>query len=299
MAYAKARPGWGPLALCGLLLAGCTGGGGGDDAREGRPSRGDVVVAAPDPAVSPVPAPKPADPEAQPGTPEEARKLIARVIAGPGEFPAEVREAAPYESDPRTWSVLRGDCVWNREPLPGDVLATLTRHFEIPPAAGRGRVRLSATVTVHRAAADAAWEQARMVEESLHCDEQVLRGGERLTGLVSQPARLGEGANLYSEDSLGETGTCVSDQHGGPYPYSWQQVTYGSMVASASVCGGRGYGMEELMKIMVKAVPTMQLRAREEIGRDTGTKDGVPGSGPGASAPTPSAPAPTASKGGR
>lgn len=281
--YAKGRPGWATLAVCGVLLTGCTGGGDGDGKRGGQASPGGAVVAAPDPAVSPVPAVKEADPGQQPRTAAQARALIAKLIAGPGDFTAGVRKATPYESDPGTWSVLRRNCVWNRERLPRDVLATLTRHFELPPAAGKGRVRLSATVTFHRTGAEAAWEQARMVEEALHCDEQVLRQGERLTKLMPQPARLGEAANLYSEDSLMESGECTSDEHGGPYPYSWQQVTYGSMVASASVCGGRGYDSSQLMKIVVNALPTMQIRAREEFGREPEAKAGTPS--PAATAP--------------
>ncbi|MEU5161760.1 hypothetical protein AB0G74_19415 [Streptomyces sp. NPDC020875] len=272
MAERKARWGWGALALCGILVAGCTGGGDGDESGK-RPSDAAVVVA-PDRDVEPAPTLEPADPAALPRTAAEARKMIDKLIVGPEGLPAGTRKATPYESDTATWSVLRSDCVWNREPIPDDVLATLTRHFELPPTDGKGRVRFSATITFHRTAADAAWEQARVVEESLHCDEQVLRRGERLTGLNPQPARFGEAANLHSEDALTEAGMCVSERHGGPYPYTWQQVTYGSMVLSSSVCAGAGYTDEAAFKLVSEVVPYTQLRAREEFGREPGPKNG-------------------------
>ncbi|MET9730282.1 hypothetical protein ABZZ79_06290 [Streptomyces sp. NPDC006458] len=80
----------------------------------------------------PVPAPVPtveADPAKVPQTKDAARRLIGQVIAGPELFGSEARRASPYESDPDTWSVLDESCVWQREPLPERVLATLTRHF--------------------------------------------------------------------------------------------------------------------------------------------------------------------------
>ncbi|MEU9603425.1 hypothetical protein [Streptomyces sp. NPDC048057] len=252
-------------------MAGCTGGG-----AEGKAATDGVVVASPDPAVSPVEPMAEADAALQPTSPKRARELIGTLIAGPKDFGIEVSKAAPYESDPRTWSVLEGSCVWNRKPLPKDVLASLTRHFEVPPTGGKGRVRLSATVTVHRTALDAAWEQSRMLEESLHCQEQVLRKGERLVKLIPQPFKRGEGANLFSEDSLNESGECVSEEHGGPYPYWWQQVTYGSLVISTSVCGGRGYDADSLMPIVIEALPVMESRARKEMGGQPKGKAGEP-----------------------
>ncbi|MEU5974476.1 hypothetical protein [Streptomyces sp. NPDC047315] len=296
MTYARARLGWGTLAVCGVLVAGCTGGGDG-----GKPAASGVVVASPDPAGSPVQPMAEADAALQPTTGEQARKVVAKLIAGPGDFGAEVSKSVPYENDPRTWSVLGGSCVWNREPLPDDVLASLTRHFEVPPTAGKGRVRLSATVTLHRTALDAAWEQSRMMEEALDCDEQVLRKGERLIKLIPQPSRQGEAANLYSEDSLMEAGECVSEVHGGPYPYWWQQVTYGSAVISTSVCGGRGYDENALMKIVSEALPAMELRARGEMGFQPKGKAGESSSGgPSSGAPSPGgAASPSAGKEGK
>ncbi|WP_413105580.1 hypothetical protein [Streptomyces sp. Inha503] len=50
----------------------------------------------------------------------------------------------------RRWSVLDDDCAWHQQPLPRDVLATLTRSYEIPANGAKGPLRLSAVVTVHR-----------------------------------------------------------------------------------------------------------------------------------------------------
>ncbi|MFE2045189.1 hypothetical protein ACFXAZ_30595 [Streptomyces sp. NPDC059477] len=280
MAYGRARPGWGALAVCGMLLAGCTDDGGGDGAgtgtKGGNPSGGGVTVASPEAPSSPSAEPqrRETDPELQPGTEAEAKALIGKVIAGPDLFPPEARQATPYESDPSRWAVLGRDCVWQREPLPDDVLATLTRHFEVPADDGKGLVRISATVTVHRTSEDAGWEQAGMLEESVDCGEQVLQDGERLTGLITLASKWGEGNNRFSEDSLIETGQCVSEAHGGPYPYWWSQATFGPVTAATSVCGGRGYDDRSLQPIVERALPWMLLRAQEQVGRPVEGKAG-------------------------
>lgn len=85
------------------------------------------------------------------------------MIAGPGLFGTEVVRATPYESDPGRWAVLGDDCLWRLKALPEDALATLTHRFEVPSAGSKGAVRLTAKVTVHHTALDAAWEQARML----------------------------------------------------------------------------------------------------------------------------------------
>lgn len=134
----------------------------------------------------------------------------------------------------------------------------------------RGAVRLSATVTVHRTALDAAWEQARMLEEDLDCAEQTQRPGERLTGLQSLSFARGEGGNTSGDDLLLETRQCVSDTRGGPYPYWWQQAVLGSVVAGTSVCGGRRRSEEELNSLVAEVLPRMLLRVEQEIGESGG-----------------------------
>lgn len=275
---------WGALAVCGLLAAGCTAGGEGD-------GKGDVKAGASRAASSgeasaesePLPVTEPtveADPRKSPRTAAEARALIRKVIGDPDMFGSRAVRGTPYESDPSRWAVLGEDCVWRREPLPEDVLATLTRHYLVPPGDGKGEVRMSATVTVHRTVLDAAWEQAGMLEEALGCEEQTLRQGERLIGLTSQAHAGGEGGNNHSDDMLYETGQCVSDTRGGPYPYWWTQLQLGPVVVSTSVCGGRGHDEDDLSTIAGAAGPRMTVRAQEVIGRAVGdagqdTKDGA------------------------
>ena len=290
MAYARTRNICGSLLICGLLLVGCTeGGSGGDDPADravpgesagASRSGGDAKAGADASAESgALPAASPTvetDPAKQPRTADQARALIGKVIAGPELFGSAVVRTTPYESDPSRWTLLGDGCAWQLEELPADVLATLTRHFEVPAGDGKGAVRLSATVTVHRTVLDAAWEQAGMLEESLGCKEQLLRPGERLTELTSTAYSWGEGNNNYSDDSLMETGVCVSDSRGGPYPYMWYQATLGPVVVSASACGGRGRDGNELQTLVQGALPRMLVRAKSEIGRPVGSGSASP-----------------------
>lgn len=274
--------------MCAALLAGCTGGGSGP-AREptgtsspggaGSGTAADTETGTGTDAGAALPAASPtetADPSKQPHTAAEARALVRKVIADPDFFGAGTVPATPYESDPDTWAVLGEDCAWQRRSLPKDVLATLTRHFDVPLEGTEVPARFSTTVTVHRTALDAAWEQAGMLEEAVACPDQTLRPGERLTGLSSVAVAWGENANTTSDDSLSETGTCVSDTRGGPYHYAWTQSVFGSVVVSTSLCGGEGATANEA-DVMVR----MLLRVQEAIGSPSGA---------GSSSPDPAAP---------
>ncbi|MGX9889252.1 hypothetical protein [Streptomyces sp. NPDC002276] len=271
MAYAGALRVGGVVAACSGLLLGCTGGG---SASPPTPSGTNPSATASTASATPE-----TDPAREPKTATQAQALIQRVISGPELFGTGVERATPYESDPGQWAVLGDDCLWRLEPLPGDALATLTRHFEVPATGGKGAVRLSATVTVHRTALDASWEQARMLEEDLDCTEQTQRPGERLTGLQSLSFARGEGGNTSGDDLLLETGQCLSDTRGGPYPYWWQQAVLGSVVAGTSVCGGRGRSEQELNSLVAEVLPRMLLRVQEETGRTTGSASGAKGGG--------------------
>lgn len=270
MAYARELRVGGVVATCGALLLGCTGGEGGSASppTASGASRSGTATADPQPAAS---ATTEMDPGKEPKTTAQARALIERVISGPELFGAGVVRATPYESDPARWAVLGDDCLWRLQPLTGDTLATLTRHFEVPAAGAKGAVRLSATVTVHRTALDASWEQARMLEEDLDCTEQTQRPGERLTALASLSFARGEGGNSTSDDLLLETGQCVGDTRGGPYPYWWQQAVLGSVVVGSSVCGGKGRSDQELNSLAEQVLPRMLLRVEQEIGPSTGS----------------------------
>ena len=269
MAYARALRVSGVVAACGALVLGCTGGGDGSASPPTTPS-GTARSATADsrPSVSAAPE---TNAGKEPKTTTQARSLIQQVISGPELFGTGVVRATPYESDPARWAVLGDDCLWRLRPLPVDALATLTRHFEVPASGAKGAVRLSATVTVHRTALAASWEQARMLEEDLDCTEQTQRPGERLTGLQSLSFARGEGGNTSGDDLLLETGQCVSDTRGGPYPYWWQQAVLGSVVAGTSVCGGRGRSEQELNSLVAEVLPRMMLRVQQEIGGTSGT----------------------------
>ncbi|MER6675078.1 hypothetical protein [Streptomyces sp. NPDC000983] len=278
-----------------LLASGCTADRTGNDSESkggatGNPAPTEGTGAEDDPAPAPEPTVE-ADPAKVPSSKDAARKLIREVIAGPELFGAGTRRASPYESDPETWSVLDDGCVWRREPLPEAVLATLTRHFELPAAQDKGPVRMTVTVTVHPETADAAWEQAGMLEEALSCSEQTLSEGRKLTGLFSNASVWGEAGNNYAEDSLFEMGSCTSPTDGGPYPYQYQQATFGPVVVSMSACAGEGWEAKELLQTVNGPVPRMLLRAEGEIGRpvdDTGSKaDPAAHSAPGGAGNTP------------
>ncbi|WP_259407497.1 hypothetical protein [Streptomyces akebiae] len=97
-----------------------------------------------------------------------------------------------------------------------------------------------------------------------------------MTGLSSVAVAWGENANTTSDDSLSETGTCVSDTRGGPYQYTWTQSVFGSVVVSTSVCGRQEATRNEA-DVMVR----MLLRVQEAIGSPSGA---------GSSSPDPAAP---------
>ncbi|AUH39427.1 hypothetical protein CXR04_03405 [Streptomyces sp. CMB-StM0423] len=266
-----------PAALAVVLLAGAAACDSGSEP-EGKPAAS--KSAAVDGDTAPTRAPRPeADPEQVPRTAAEARRLVQEVLAEPEHFGPETERAAPYERDPARWTVLAEDCAWRTEGLPDDVLATRTRYFEIPAAGGKGAMEVSATVTVHRTTLDAAWEQARMLEEAVGCPEQTLRAGERLTGLASLALAYGEGANETSDDSLSERGECVSDSRGGPYPYTWDQSTFGPVVVGVSVCAGEKTAAGDVAGMSVEPLVMMMQRAQESIARDEPGDTGDAGDG--------------------
>lgn len=149
--HARARLVCGAVMTCATLLAGCTDGGGpgGETTRGASPdvarSDGDTdAVTGADalPAASPT---EQADPAKQPHSAAEAWAFVRKVIADPELVGSGAAPGTPYESDPNTWAVLGENCAWQREGLPEDVLATLTRHFEVPASGAEGAVRMSTT----------------------------------------------------------------------------------------------------------------------------------------------------------
>ncbi|GHJ35572.1 hypothetical protein [Streptomyces sp. TS71-3] len=86
----------------------------------------------------------------------------------------------------------------------------------------------------------------------------------------------GEGANSYADDSLLESGACVSDTRGGPYPYFFEQATLGPVVVGVSACGGRGREEQKLDDPASEALAGMVQRVQQAIGRDTGPGSAAP-----------------------
>ena len=115
----------GGLLACGLLLAACSGGGETPEAQ--KPAR-TCTAADEGTDVSPSPAPSVTrldftpDPERAPKTPVDALRLARAVAGSPSIWGPGYAARDPFEGDSASWPVLDKGCVWQREPLPRDVL---------------------------------------------------------------------------------------------------------------------------------------------------------------------------------
>lgn len=223
------------VVVCGLALAGCSSGG--DEPSGATPDRkaGATPTAPPTPT-----AVVDSDPAALPRTAARATALIREIIPDPTAFGPGTVRPTPYESDPRRWAVLGDDCVWQQQPLPKGVLATLTRFYEIPASGAKGPVRLSAVVTVHRTPEQADWENAEVLEEMMRCPAQRLRADETITSLNDVPNSLGDSGNDYADDTLTELGAYTASDVGGPHPYIWEQTRIGQFTLAVSAKGAKG-----------------------------------------------------------
>ncbi|MFE9727824.1 hypothetical protein ACFYQ5_30735 [Streptomyces sp. NPDC005794] len=206
-----------------------------------------------------------ADPARLPRDREAALDLIGRVIADPDSFGPGVVRRSPYESGPATWPVLGADCAWHQEKPAGNVLATLTRSFEVPAAQGKGPVRLSAVVTVHRTREDARWEMAESIEETMRCPTQQLQEGERIGSMVSAALLGGESGQTTSEDALSESGQYSSTALGGPHAYVWQQAQSLRFTVAATGKGAEGRTEEEISDLVVQGMATMLVRIESAV----------------------------------
>ncbi|MGW6014687.1 hypothetical protein [Streptomyces sp. NPDC055210] len=205
------------------------------------------------------------DPGRLPKTRAEGLRLARTVAATPADWGPGFVRRSPYESDPGSWPVLDSDCVWEREPLPATVLASLTRNSELPAEGGRGPIRVTAVVTVHRAVDGADWEMAGTLEEALRCPDQQLRQGERITGLLSQGAAYGLLANFTSEDSLTEGGKYYSDVLGGPHYYYWVQSRLGQVTVAVVGRGAKGRSQDDVDSALRQGAGQMLSRVETEL----------------------------------
>ncbi|MFG2783017.1 hypothetical protein ACGFY7_34945 [Streptomyces prunicolor] len=263
-----------PVRLCsgvlatGLLLVGCSGASGGGTA-EPAGSKGATTDSGTRP--SPTPAPSATgldftpDPGRAPKTSAEAERLARAVAAVPINWGPGFVKRTPYESDPGFWPVLDANCVWEREPLPATVLATLTRYSEVPAEDGKGPIRVAAVVTVHRTVNDADWEMSGTLEEALRCPDQQLRQGERITELASQGSDFGILGNLAAEDMLTEGGKYYSDELGGPYYYYWTQSRLGTVTVATVGKGSKGRSEDEVNAALLQGAGAMISRAKSEL----------------------------------
>lgn len=258
---------------CGLMLAGCSMGaeekprGAEDRSASGSPAprHGDTEVS---PGASASPGDYPFAPASEhlPSSAADGLRLARTVAAEPEVWGQGFVAASPHESDPARWARLGEDCVWQREPLPDSVLTSLTRHSELPAEDGKGPLRVSAVVTVHRDAEGADWEMAGTLEEALRCPGQRLRDDERIEGLLSQGQAFGTSVNRYAEDTLRETGTYHSDQLGGPHLYVWSQARIGQTTVAVAAKGADGRTQEEIDTAVRNGLTTMLNRIEEELG---------------------------------
>ncbi|WP_199548496.1 hypothetical protein [Streptomyces sp. N35] len=257
------------LCVAALLLTACSGSGG-DGPRAPEPPNspapsgsrtGGPSEPAPDSPFTP-------DPDRVPHTAADALRLARKVAASPDQYGPGYTKSSPYESDPAQWAVLDATCVWQRERLPKNVLASITTYGELPAADGRGPVRVSSVVTVHREVDGADWEMARTLEEALRCPDQELRAGEWIKGLFSEGMALGQGTNAYADDSISENGEYHSERLGGPYPYNWSQARIGPVTVASVIKGGKGHTEQELNQAVEQGFSAMVVRAELELGGD-------------------------------
>ncbi|KOV53346.1 hypothetical protein ADL00_34490 [Streptomyces sp. AS58] len=231
-----------------LLLAGCTG-----EARNAsdpketseQPTVDASAGGAPSPSASPADEPYTVADDMAPRTRAEALAFVRRLAVRPDYFGAGFRKSEPYESDPAEWAVLGEDCVWRREPLPYDVLASLTRRFALPEAEGKGPVQVSLTVTVHEDDLAARRDMAESLEGALRCPEQRLNATGRVRGLFSRADHFTEQRNAISDDNLTESGTYVVDGEQDAHPFAWFKHRLGPVTVAATCRVGAGRTEEE------------------------------------------------------
>ncbi|MEV4946219.1 hypothetical protein [Streptomyces sp. NPDC053755] len=255
------------LLAGGLILTGCATDGG-NERSDGRPDPSTAATPSGEPAPSPTPTRLgfTADPARAPKTTADAKRLALAVVAGPDSWGPDFVERTPYLSTDDHWPVLGRGCVWEAGVRPSTVLYSVTASSEIPAGSGRGQLRVSSTVTVHRTETAADWEMAETLEEALRCPEQGLRDGERITKLISIGNPFGVGGNFTASDSLGEMGRYHNDAaKDGPngQKYAWYQSRVGQVTVAAVVKGAPGHTDKEIDSAQVQALVAMIGRAEK------------------------------------
>lgn len=220
-----------------LLLAGCSSGS--DDEPKARKTPEKSAGASPSASASPVNEPYTLAQDRAPRTRAEAVEFVRELTVRPDYFGTGYRKRDPFESDPAEWAVLGEDCLWRREALPGTVLASLTRAYELPAKGGKGPVYLSLTVTVHQDVVAARRDMAGSLEEALRCPGQQLNATDRVLGLYSRADAFTDGRTVISDDDLTEAGTWVADG-GKAHPFDWYKFRMGPVTVAATARHGAG-----------------------------------------------------------
>ncbi|MGW1777914.1 hypothetical protein ACWCQQ_02070 [Streptomyces sp. NPDC002143] len=245
--------GWRPtLAVVtgGLLLAGCTGGAGGEPEAEGTAKKSSTASpSAASPSASPSPSPV-SEPytlaeDRAPRTRAEAVAFVRELDVRPDYFGTGYRRRDPFESDPARWAVLDEQCRWQREALPSTVLASLTRAFELPEKSGKGPVYVSLTVTVHQNTVEARRDMAGSLESALRCPEQRLNATDVVRGLYSRIDAFTDERAVISEDDLTESGEWLVDGAAKAHPFDWYKFRLGPVTVAATARHGAGRTEEE------------------------------------------------------
>ncbi|MFE9608864.1 hypothetical protein [Streptomyces sp. NPDC006012] len=211
-----------------------------------------------------------ADPARLPTNRSQAVELLGAVTAGPDAYGPGYERRTPYQSEPAGWPVLGTDCVWQQRTLPAGVLGSLTHYSRLPATGGKGEVRTTATVTVHRTTAQADLEMSETLEEALRCPDQQLRADEQIIGLNSIGSGYGTNGNTSADDVLLEVGSYRNPEIGkGDMNYFWDQVRLGPVTIAVAVQGGTGYAQGDLLTVQARAVAAMETAVRGELGART------------------------------
>ncbi|MFZ4280262.1 hypothetical protein [Streptomyces rhizosphaericola] len=265
------------VAAAGFLLAGCGSAGSkaGEEPRPsasaGRAGESAEPSGSPDPkqpAESGEPGALPSayeftpSPDRVPKTAADARRLTRNAILGEPDWTAGMVRGTPYETA-GTWTVLADSCVWSRSALPDGVLDSFTRRLDVPAQDGKGRVRGSVTVTVHKSVEAADREIKDTVQESFRCPSQELGGGQRLSGLMSLQFDQKDVRN--ADASLFEAGKFTGPGSDGTQDYVWSKSRIGPVTTAVSVKGAKGYETTDLLRIAAEGGAKVLYRVELEL----------------------------------
>ncbi|MFB7942241.1 hypothetical protein [Streptomyces sp. NPDC056049] len=265
----------------GILLAGCSdgGGGSGDPKPSASPSAPASATASPtasgspsssapgtpDPLATPTALAFTFDPDRAPRNEADAKRLALGVLAEPDSWGPGFTERSPYLSSDGYWPVLPATCRWETGAVPSTVLHSVTGYSQVPAKGAKGLLQVAATVTVHTSVDEAEWEMAQTLEEALRCPDQVLRDGEKVTGLFSIGNPFGVNGNFTAADSLSERGKYVRAGVAGEHFYGWSQSRVGTVTLAVSAKGSAGHTEDEVSTAMIRALVTMLNRTQAEL----------------------------------